>query len=619
MALSPSKTSPSKTTSTTATPQHSPQQQTGYDDAATSIVFDKDNPGKDVDLAQDIIEYIYTVNVTDQDDSPLSGANVVLEDGSDPSETSTTNTSGVADVSGTIKTGVEENESIGLEVTLEGYDGATTTVTADPANRTKTLTLQLTEENTVEEYTIIGTATQEGLTLENAEITVLNQDTGENLGVLTTDDAGNFTFADTTSTDISVEVTADTDEHLSATETLQVTGEGTYDAGTLDLNRIAYAVNSAVSGLGGGVPGAQITITDGTNTYSSTTNGSGNATTEITTPQPSVTRTVEKPGYEDNTTTLTLSGQRNQDDPATLQEILYTVTASTNDTDGDPLNSEVTLTEDGVPVRSGTATGGSITFSGITFDDGIYDGDTAALTAEQTGYDDATTSIIFDKNNPNKDVSLAQDIIAYTWDVNVTDENGDPLSGANVTLEDGSDPSETSTTNTSGDATVAGTVKTGIQENESISLEATLNGYEGATTTVTADPGNRNQTATLQLTEEITSYTITFNIDEVELSTWEAPGDLEELVVTAGPNTYALDTSSGSATADIESQEQPQRSPSPKTTRTTSTPSSSTTPGTNHSRTGVRSRTIKVTHQSPSPSLDLTKTETANTKSPSSL
>ena len=50
----------------------------------------------------------------------------------------------------------------------------------------------------------------------------------------------------------------------------------------------------------------------------------------------------------------------------------------------------------------------------------------------------------------------------------------------------------------------------------------------------------------------LTDYTITFNIDEVEVSGWEAPGDLEELVVEAGPNTYTLNTTSGSATADIE-------------------------------------------------------------------
>jgi hypothetical protein len=527
-------------------------EQTGYDNATTSIIFDKNNPNQDVNLAQNIIEYTYDVTVTDQDGIPVSGASIVLEDGSDPSETGTTNTSGTATVSGTVKTGVEENETISLESNLEGYDTASTTVTADPNNRNQAIALQINEENPVETYTIIGATTQEGLPLGNAEITVLNQDTGQNLGVLTTDDAGNFTFADTTTTGISVQVTGDTPEHLSTTETIEVTGEGTFDAGTLDLNRTAYDVNTAVTGLSGGVEGAEITITDGTNTYSSTTDGSGNATTEITTPQPSVTRTVEKPGYEITTNTLTLNGERLQDDAATLQEILYAVTTNINDTEGDPVNADVVLTENGAEVRNGTATGGSITFSDITFEDGVYDGDTANVTAAQTGYDDATTSIVFDKNNPNQDVNLAQNIIEYAWDVNVTDENGNPLNGANVVLEDGSDPSETGTTNTSGSATVSGTVKTGVEENENIGLEATLNGYDTATTTVTADPGNRTKTATLQLTEQNSSYPITFTIDEVELSTWEAPGDLEELVVTAGPNTYTLDTSSGSATASIE-------------------------------------------------------------------
>jgi len=70
-------------------------------------------------------------------------------------------------------------------------------------------------------------------------------------------------------------------------------------------------------------------------------------------------------------------------------------------------------------------------------------------------------------------------------------------------------------------------------------------------------PGNgywikASAAGTLHLPADMPStYTITFNIDEVELSSWEAPGDLEELIVEAGPNTYTLDTSDETATATI--------------------------------------------------------------------
>ena len=186
-------------------------------------------------------------------------------------------------------------------------------------------------EGTISTYTITGNTTQEGLTLPDAEVEIRNQATGELIGTTTTNGTGDFTFTTTTTTNYTAEVTADTDEHLDASTTLDVTGEGTYEAGTLDLNRTDYDVESDVSGRFGDVTGATIVITDGTNTYTSTTNAQGDATTTIVTPAPDVTRTTEKAGYEDNTATLTLNGERNQADPVTLQERIYEVTANTTD------------------------------------------------------------------------------------------------------------------------------------------------------------------------------------------------------------------------------------------------------------------------------------------------
>jgi hypothetical protein len=79
----------------------------------------------------------------------------------------------------------------------------------------------------------------------------------------------------------------------------------------------------------------------------------------------------------------------------------------------------------------------------------------------------------------------------------------------------------------------------------------------GYQTTDSLRPGNgywiqASAAGSLHLpTETPAEYTITFNIDEVEVSGWEAPGDLEELVVTAGTNTYTLDTSDETETATI--------------------------------------------------------------------
>ena len=268
-----------------------------------------------IPLEDRLVEVFAQGNVRSDDGEDVQGAEVVYtQDELGINKATNTDASGFYDISlGSVAKRFVGERNVTATATADNYDTAENS-------------LQL-QESMAQDFdltrilqTIIGSTTQEGLTLPNADITVVNKDTGETLGSATSDGAGNFTFTNASGDTYTAEVTADTDEHLSATETVQVTGEGTFDAGTLDLSRIAYDVNSAVSGRFGDVGGAAVTITDGTNTYTSVTGTDGSATTAVTTPEPSVTRTVEKAGYEDNTTTLTLNGQRNQDDPATLQE-----------------------------------------------------------------------------------------------------------------------------------------------------------------------------------------------------------------------------------------------------------------------------------------------------------
>ncbi|MCE4617622.1 MAG: hypothetical protein F7C32_03455 [Desulfurococcales archaeon] len=149
-------------------------------------------------------------------------------------------------------------------------------------------------------------------------------------------------------------------------------------------------------------------------------NLTGNGTVSITLPWGDYVITVESPSYVSSTLNLTLYNNTSIDVPLTLLRLPLTITILDKDT-GDYLTGQVTIQG---PENAGLYVQGRTT---LYLRPGTYN-----VTAQAEGY--LSQSTIVSLVEGGNEVSFELERIKYNLTVSVTDEEGNPIPNANITI-----------------------------------------------------------------------------------------------------------------------------------------------------------------------------------------
>lgn len=249
------------------------------------------------------------------------------------------------------------------------------------------------------------------------------------------------------------------------------------------------------------ISGAAISVSDGTNIYTGTTDGNGDFTV-VNVPNGNYTVTASAPGYDNETVNAAVSNADANVGVITMTAIAaftYNVTGTVEDDSGSPLQGVTVTLED----STNTYTYIAVTDINGDFIIANVPDETYTIDVSYTGYvySSGATSVTVNGDHEAVGTIEMTAITASTHDVtgNVVDDIGpNAISGAIVTLDDGTN-TYTGTTDSNGDFTV-----TVPDEDYTITVSAsgfvylsgaqsvTVNGYDEAVGTIEMTAGNTN-------------------------------------------------------------------------------------------------------------------------------
>jgi hypothetical protein len=504
------------------------------------------------------IQYTFTGNVNG-DNGDLNDADITLDDGDGNQLTTTTNTNGDYNFSGTVNDGLQENETVDITADKNGYNASTKQSTADPDNRDKTTNFTLTPATI--NYTIEGDVTSsDGDTVTDNPIHIVSP--GDDTVDTTTPDNTGFYTASTTESELGgnqadIESNPAGYDPYSTTKTLS---EGT-NIQDITLQEILrdYEFNTE-DGNGNTLGNVSLDIDETTtgdrDVTTLTTDGSGNASTTLSVDEQIIagdelTFTASKDGYNNaettdivdtETETITLSLQE--------QTTTYDITGTLTDEDGDQLANEDVLiqtTSDNTVASTTTTNDGSYSVS-VTQDE--LGGDTGEVQSNPTGYNLVETTKTFNEGTNTVDLTLP--LTEYTRTFNVDDANDNPLSNASIDGDETTNGDRdvfTASTNTSGEHTETLTIDDMVVDGDQLEYQFNKDGYNAATKTETLTDTTKTINADLDEQNTTDRITITFNPKTVGNSLYSGgySGELDYTVST-DDTTF---TTTGSTTADV--------------------------------------------------------------------
>jgi hypothetical protein len=325
---------------------------------------------------------------------------------------------------------------------------------------------------------------------------------------------------------------------------------------TTDVTKqIQATLNGTTTQEGATLPNADITIRNAdSDTTVGTTTSNSNGDYSFSTSYPDdqayeASVIADADEHQADTTTVTLDDEDNTyDGSVDLERLVHDLTVNTDDaTTGSSIAANGTILDTAADTTITTYTTDSDGAATLTITTAA---DQISNEADTANYNPATETLSL---GGDKAISSAVSLspITYVFSGTVTDEDGNALNDASITVEDTDNNTLSTTTDAAGDYTTSGTVNDGLAEDESIDVIADQAGYDADTTTTTADPDNRTTTIDFSLAEENTTdrITITFNPKIVGDNLYDGGyGDPFDYTVSTDDTTF---TTTGSTTADI--------------------------------------------------------------------
>jgi hypothetical protein len=282
-------------------------------------------------------------------------------------------------------------------------------------------------------------------------------------------------------------------------------------AGPNTTNDVRQTVTATINGStlqeGQPLPNADLTFTNAdADTTVGTTTSDSNGDYSFATSYP-----------EDQSYTLSV-GANTEDHAATTTSISLddTDTTYTADLDLERLIYDLTVNTDDANTTNAVNANGAVTNNGTNLADYTTGNDGQATVqintsasqvsneADTTNYDSSSETVSL---GGSKSVSSTLNLlpIQYTFDGTVTDQDGTAVNDATVSFDDTDGNQITTTTNTSGEYTITGSINNGdLEENEYLTTTADKDGYNSSSKNTTADPDNRTKTLDITIEKQST-------------------------------------------------------------------------------------------------------------------